>query len=242
MTVPHLKMHFLSTIIPLFFSFLTFFHLKNTLFGWIVSFDPQTQIVGSCFDLLHFVKGWQLPCFRFTLSVGVMEEASSCSFFGVEKEWKEGVTECYGGAVISVFPQSPRRQMTGWEWCWKFPTYNVPDLFAYFLPVLISKQLQQTLLPFPVALAVTVFCYDFHAALVCTCFLICLVKLLRGMKMQPEIEAFPFSKKGDCISISACTGKANRKTDTFCVFRGGDGERVNLYCCCSRYFFLLGFL
>lgn len=143
---------------------------------------------------------------------------------------------------LSVFPQSPRRQMTGWEWCWKFPTYNVPDLFAYFLPVLISKQLQQTLLPFPVALAVTVFCYDFHAALVCTCFLICLVKLLRGMKMQPEIEAFPFSKKRDCISISACTGKANRKTDTFCVFRGGDGERVNLYCCCSRYFFLLGFL
>lgn len=60
--------------------------------------------------------------------------------------------------------------MTGWEWCWKFPTYNVPDLFAYFLPVLISKQLQQTLLPFPVALAVTVFCYDFHAALVCTFF------------------------------------------------------------------------
>lgn len=45
--------------------------------------------------------------------------------------------------------------------------------------------------------------------------------------MQTEIEAFPFSEKRDCISISACTRKANRKTDTFCVFRGGGGERAN---------------
>lgn len=46
--------------------------------------------------------------------------------------------------------------------------------------------------------------------------------------MQAEIGAFPFSEERNCISISACTRKANRKTDTFCVFRGGGGERVNL--------------
>lgn len=130
--------------------------------------------------------------------------------------------------------------MAGWEWCWKFPTYNVPDLFAFFLPVLISKQLQQTLLPFPIALAVTVFCYDFHAALVCACLLICLVKLLRGMKMQTEIGAFPFSEERNCISISACTRKANRKTDTFCVFRGGGGERVNLLLLLQQVFLFTG--
>lgn len=102
---------------------------------------------------------------------------------------------------------------------------------AFFQPVLIPKQLQQTLLLFPIALAVTVFCYFmgvFYAALVCTCLLICLVKVLRGIKMQTEIGAFSFSEKRDCISVSACTRKANRKTDTFCVFRGGGGKRVNL--------------
>lgn len=46
--------------------------------------------------------------------------------------------------------------------------------------------------------------------------------------MQTEIEVFPFSEKRDCISVSACTRKASRKTDMFCVFRGGGGERVNL--------------
>lgn len=29
--------------------------------------------------------------------------------------------------------------MTGWEGCWKFPTSSVPDLFAFFQPVLIPK-------------------------------------------------------------------------------------------------------
>lgn len=132
---------------------------------------------------------------------------------------------------LSVLPQSPRRQMTGWEECWKFPASNVPDLAAFLQPVLIPKQLQQTLLLFSTALAVPVFGYFMgfsNAVLVYTCLLICLVKLLRGIKMQTEIGVFPFSEKRDCISISACTRKANRKTDTFCVFRGGGGERANL--------------
>lgn len=118
-------------------------------------------MVGSCFDLLHFVKVWQLPCFRFTLSVGVMEEASSCSFFffGVGKEWKEGVTECYGGAVISQ--SSHRAQGDRWQ-VGNGAGSSLPPiyLFAFFQPVLIPKQLQQTLLLVPIALAVTVFCYS----------------------------------------------------------------------------------
>lgn len=151
-------------------------------------------------------------------------------FLGKGKEWKEGVTECYGGAAISVFPQSPRRHTTGWEGCWKFPTSNVPDLVAFFQPVLIPRQLQQTLLFFPLRWQSLFFVilWGFYAALVCTCLLICLVKLLRGIKMQTEIGAFPLSEKRDCIRVSACTRKANRKTDMFCGFRGGGGERVNL--------------
>lgn len=105
----------------------------------------------------------------------------------------------------------------------------MPDLFAFFQPVLIPKQLQQTLLLFPLPWQSVFFVilWGFYAALVCTCLLICLVKLLGGIKMQTEIGVFPFSEKRDCISVSACTRKANRKTDMFCVF-GGGGERVNL--------------
>lgn len=50
--------------------------------------------------------------------------------------------------------------------------------------------------------------------------LICLVKLLRGIKMQTEIETFPSSVTRDCISASACTGRANRKI-CFMFSRGG---------------------
>lgn len=45
--------------------------------------------------------------------------------------------------------------------------------------------------------------------------------------MQTEIEAFPFSERRDCISISACTRKANRKT-CFMFFEGVGEEGVNV--------------
>lgn len=70
----------------------------------MVSFYPQIQTGGSCFDLLCFVRGRQLPSFRLTLSVGVMEEAGGRSFLGGEGEGqgvKAGMTGCRGEAVSS---------------------------------------------------------------------------------------------------------------------------------------------
>lgn len=53
--------------------------------------------------------------------------------------------------------------------CWNLPTYSVPGVFAFFQPILIFKQLQWILLPFPVELTVVIFCYGYNAASVCTC-------------------------------------------------------------------------
>lgn len=43
--------------------------------------------------------------------------------------------------------------------------------------------------------------------------------------MQTEIEAFPFSERRDCISSSACTRKANRKT----CFMGLGGRKSEFF-------------
>lgn len=94
---------------------------------------------------------------------------------------------------------------------------------CFFQPILISKQLQQTLLPFPVELAV-VFCYSFNAAAVCTCLLICLVKLLRGIKMQTEIDTFPFFRE-ERLHQYLCLHKESKQEDIFHVFWGGEVEK-----------------
>lgn len=41
--------------------------------------------------------------------------------------------------------------------CWSLPAYSVLGMFGFFQPVLSSKQLQQTLLPFPAELAAVAF-------------------------------------------------------------------------------------
>lgn len=86
------------------FPFLLAFVCKIfSLAGWF-PFIPKSKQGGSCFVLLCFVRGWHLPSFRLTLSVGVREEASGCSFLGGEGKGegvKAGMTGCRGEAVSS---------------------------------------------------------------------------------------------------------------------------------------------
>jgi len=57
--------------------------------------------------------------------------------------------------------------------------------------------------------------------------LICLVKLLRGIKTQMEIEAFPFAERRDCISVSAGT-RERKQEDMFYLFEEGGWKKSEI--------------
>lgn len=157
------------------------------------------------------------------------------------------------------FPPEPG-EMTALGWCWSLcttaaliflgagsegVTHRQPIWRACFFPAYFNFWAVAAYC-FPIELAAVVLCYTFNASSVCTClffFSICLVRLLRGMELQTETEAFPFLVRRDCIAICAWTRKANRKIRVVLLV-GEGGERWMFYCYSQKlgFFVLRGFI
>ena len=151
--------------------FLSFLLLFVEYFNWLNSFfsSPNTN---SGF-LLWFIA----LCQELAVAMFQIHLVSRCDggsqqlfFFGMGKargkEWKWGVTGCCGEAVISQSSrgaQGDRHQAgDGAGSCASMSVLGVTCLqhtwcVCLLPPIWISKQLQQTLLPIPVELAVVVF-------------------------------------------------------------------------------------